>query len=835
MNTMKLLKSRSRAVAGIMALCSVTATATDIHVATNGSDANTGTEQAPLLTIHKAMELVQPGDRILVHEGTYTISERIKIPALNTTPDMPCELRAWPEEAVGKVIVDGSAMHHTTMSDFKMGRCIYVNHLANYWTFYGLVLCNAEDNGMKVEGSYNIIERCTFRDNNDTGLQIGMYKDFSIEETKSLPPGQPQFNPGYQFCRGNKVINCDSYNNYDARTYNGTDDGGDADGFACKLFPGPGTEFHGCRAWNNSDDNWDLYMVYHPVVIDQCWAYHAGYTPAGNAVGNGNGFKLGGGGTSGGAAFDQSVGAHVLTNCVSFDNLHKGYDQNNAYEGMYVINCTGWGNEFNYRFPTDFKYGTMTIRNCIGWGALKQNHEFLSEDKPGSQVPDTDFNSWTTLDGCNPYKEGQKVADGSKPVTKDYSGEFLSLDVSDFMAPRETDGSLPNNNFARLKPGSVFKDKGTPIIGFTPTRKMTEEQCAAAGLEYITAADLYIPYNDEAPEFGAFEIDGTPYDFVVPEKIELYCSTANSSQDVIEGQPIDAIVYEWNEVGTTAVVEGLAEGLTATLETRRLTISGTPQGSCTFTVTITGAEGVKPVTTTGIITRVVPFRVLTGDWYHFQDAADALPADLHGVIETVTADASYPSRIDPQYTESDGSVPGGCTQGALVMGRNKGGARWTFGNNGVLQLLINLHFTGSRAFIIDYTLVDGTQKSVNISTMQKGTYCNWNVLENAGVSDGTQLRSLTLRNNNSKGEVRIYDMYVRVPDRSGATNIVTHTGNCQAKVQKVFCGGQLIIQKTLSKREQSDACIRSADSEQTRSQSKDVQHYNFNGILLAPQ
>ena len=140
-----------------MALCSVTATATDIHVATNGSDANTGTEQAPLLTIHKAMELVQPGDRILVHEGTYTISERIKSPALNTTPDMPCELRAWPEEAVGKVIVDGSAMHHTTMSDFKMGRCIYVNHLANYWTFYGLVISNAEDNGMKVEGSYNII------------------------------------------------------------------------------------------------------------------------------------------------------------------------------------------------------------------------------------------------------------------------------------------------------------------------------------------------------------------------------------------------------------------------------------------------------------------------------------------------------------------------------------------------------------------------------------------------------------------------------------------------------------------------------------------------------
>ena len=101
------------------------------------------------------------------------------------------------------------------------------------------------------------------------------------------------------------MINCDSYNNADLRTYNALDNGGDADGFACKLYPGPGTEFHGCRAWNNSDDNWDLYMVYHPVVIDSCWAYHAGYTIDGKAIGNGNGFKLGGGGSSGGVAFPR--------------------------------------------------------------------------------------------------------------------------------------------------------------------------------------------------------------------------------------------------------------------------------------------------------------------------------------------------------------------------------------------------------------------------------------------------------------------------------------------------------------------------------------------------
>ena len=141
------------AMAWLAAGSCATAVAADIHVATTGSDENPGTEGAPLATIHRAMELVQAGDRILVHEGTYYITERIKIPELPTNPDMRCELRAWPDEAAGKVIIDGSNMNPATANEFKMARCIYVNPLANYWTFYGLVLQNAKDNGMKLEGS----------------------------------------------------------------------------------------------------------------------------------------------------------------------------------------------------------------------------------------------------------------------------------------------------------------------------------------------------------------------------------------------------------------------------------------------------------------------------------------------------------------------------------------------------------------------------------------------------------------------------------------------------------------------------------------------------------
>lgn len=809
---MKKLLTKLGAACLMTCFC-LAATANDIHVATTGNDSNAGTEDAPLATIAKAIELVQPGDRILIHEGTYMITERIKIPALNTNPDLRCEMRAWPDDAVGKVIIDGSQMNPSSEIAFKQSRCIYVNHLANYWTFYGLVLQNAKDNGMKMEGSYNIVERCVFRWNNDTGLQIGMYKDFSIEETKSFPiSGTPEFNPNFTYCRYNKVINCDSYENADLKSFSGSDDGGDADGFAVKLFPGPGTEFRGCRAWTNSDDNWDLYMTYHPVVIDHCWAYRAGYTKDGQEGKNGNGFKLGGGGSAGGAAFPQSVGAHVVTNCVAFNNLHKGFDQNNAYEGMYVINCTAWGNEYNYRFPTEFKYGPMTLRNCIGWGATAQksgvavgNHEFLSPDKPGYMDPDTEFCSWLEIDGCSPIKEGYKEGK-TQIVTQDHSGEFLSLSVADFMAPREADGSLPNNNFAHLKPESIFKDRGTPIWGYTPARKMTEAQCTAAGLEYITADDLYIQYNDAAPDLGAFETDGVPMELPIPEKIEVKCKTANSSQEVIRGKAIADIVYELNDVATNAVVENLPAGLSYNYDAaaKTVTISGVPTAEGTFKLTVSGDKeaGVKDFVTTGIITLVTPYKELTEGWYKFQDAE--LPAYLQGVLELVQGDNTSATSdglhkkgdtyIDPAKEES----ASGYSAGAVCLGESNGGIKLNL-NEGVMKFFLHAYFTGGRSFKISSTVEGGEAgKSVTTEKYKKGAY-EFDVLELLGLTtdaERAKVRSITFQQNGANGGARIYEMYVTIPDNSTtAVQSVKPITTAAGRTMKLMENGRIVILK----------------------------------------
>jgi len=52
--------------------------ATEFHVAITGSDANPGTQAAPLRTVQRAADLAQPGDTVTVHAGVYR--ERVNPP-----------------------------------------------------------------------------------------------------------------------------------------------------------------------------------------------------------------------------------------------------------------------------------------------------------------------------------------------------------------------------------------------------------------------------------------------------------------------------------------------------------------------------------------------------------------------------------------------------------------------------------------------------------------------------------------------------------------------------------------------------------------------------------
>ncbi len=466
-------------ISAMLLLNGLNISAKEYYVAPDGSDNNNGKSlDSPFATIEKAISVLQAGDVCYVRGGEYFPTATINVTQTGTKDARIC-LFAYKDE---KPVINFNKLATTPEDVAKANRGIYHKIGANYWHYKGLTICNAPDNGMKLEGSFCVIEQCTFHSNGDTGLQQGFGKGSNGENTR---------NPDYVYGRYNIVLNCDSYDNYDVWS-----NGGDADGFAVKLFPGPGNEFHGCRSWHNSDDGWDFYYVYFPIVMDNCWTMKNGVSK-----GNGNGFKMGGGKQGG----DMSNGAHVFTNCISTDNVKKGFDQNNHDEGTYMLNCVSVRNGINYGFnnaaPT---YGKWVQRNCIGFAAGERNHQFNIE----SEVDALNC-SWIDFDKCTPYNDRDKTNNnGVTPKIQDYTSEFVSLAYEDAIAERRADGQLPLK-FGRLKAGSKFIDKGVIIKDFD-----------AADVKYPEyGRSVTLPYTGATADMGAFEygIDNNEYTLVFPE------------------------------------------------------------------------------------------------------------------------------------------------------------------------------------------------------------------------------------------------------------------------------------------------------------------------------
>jgi hypothetical protein len=241
------------------------------------------------------------------------------------------------------------------------------------------------------------------------------------------------------------ILNCDAYRNYDPPI------GGIADEFSAKWTVGPGNVFRGCRAYNNSDDGWDLWMGTGSVLIDSCFAFRNGVDSwhSGSFDGNGNGFKLGG---------EFIAAQHTVKNCVSFDNAGntgRGFDENNNTGGQTLYNCTAYRNKGNnYHFRNTVVDGqTHVIKNCISF-----------EGGVGISSGVQDKNSWQVFTVS--------------------SADFKSVNTVSAAAPRNPDGSLPSSLFLRLAHTSSMIDAGV---------------------------NVGLPYNGRAPDLGAFETSMTTH------------------------------------------------------------------------------------------------------------------------------------------------------------------------------------------------------------------------------------------------------------------------------------------------------------------------------------
>lgn len=481
---------------GLFLLVSVSAYAKTYYLSPSGADNNPGSFEKPYASLAKVVSMLAAGDTCFVRGGEYFPDAMVSVTATGTKDARIC-LWAYEDEIP---VFNFSRLAATPEDVAKANRGVYHKIGANYWHYKGLTFCNAPDNAMKLEGSFCVVERCVFHDNGDTGLQQGFGKDSSGNNTR---------NPNFHYGRYNIVLNCDSYNNCDVWS-----NGGDADGFAVKLFPGPGNEFHGCRSWYNSDDGWDFYYTVFPIVVDNCWTMNNGYNK-----GNGNGFKMGGSNDK-----KTSYGAHVFTNCISTDNQSKGFDQNNHNEGTYILNCVSVRNGVNYGFNNAIPAnGNWVLRNCIGFGGKERNHQFNTKDSPSVPRADIQYCSWTTLDNCSPYND----RDSSDPYTgatglnksgaTDRSAQFVSLSYEDALAPRQANGELPLT-FGRLKETSDFVDAGM-IIENLQTVDCHKSEYELCGTKENYGITVSLPYSGTTADMGAFEygIDENEYILALPE------------------------------------------------------------------------------------------------------------------------------------------------------------------------------------------------------------------------------------------------------------------------------------------------------------------------------
>jgi len=321
-------------------------------------------------------------------------------------------------------VLDYSTWHPASEDERGNARGFHITTNAQYWVLQGLEIQYAPDNGIKCEGGHISFDRMVFHDNGDTGLQIGLNKD-----TLSSNP-DPE-----HFAAYNYVLNCDSYHNNDPAT-----DYENADGFACKLYAGVGNHFYGCRSWNNCDDGWDCYQTDYEIVIDTCWSWHNGDPTLfglSSFNGDGNGFKLGG---------DDTYCPILIQNCIALNcqwgtTVGFAYNDNTAPITLYndaALNC---GRSYNLQ-----QAGNI-LKNCLDYNATRPAPKDISSSSTMVN------NSWTL---------------GITVTANDY----ISMSETDAVAPRQADGSLPNNGFGRLRSTSSLIDKGvdvgTPYCGTAP-------------------------------------------------------------------------------------------------------------------------------------------------------------------------------------------------------------------------------------------------------------------------------------------------------------------------------------------------------------------------------
>ncbi|MGD1085303.1 MAG: hypothetical protein ABSA47_11225 [Verrucomicrobiota bacterium] len=411
---------------------------TIIYVSPTGSDSNNGSPSHPLATVAHALTLATAaGDSIQLDSGTYNVPSGYNsiqdgvYAAVNylTHSNSGISIISNPTNTT-RPVLNFSAINP---SGYRVAAFWVPSGVSNV-TFQGFDVVAVQENitnsnnqsvGMAFWG-------CTGCTCNEVNVHDADCVGFYLEEVSI----------------SNLWYRCDSYNNTGIDSYSY----GNADGLGCHPAQGGvGNILRECRSWNNSDDGYDCINAAETVTFDHCWSYKNG-----NNGGNGNGFKVGGWGCSGGS-MPGTIPVHIVQNCLSALNTGNGGYYANHQPGQAAY----WTNNTAFDDATDFNMlegngdqstncSVSGTREVMHWNLAYEGTITANYNESGSIVSS---NSWTES-GVSPG-----------------SADFVSVDATQMTNARNADGSLPVITFMHLTSTgeSALVNLGCFIVPPVPT------------------------------------------------------------------------------------------------------------------------------------------------------------------------------------------------------------------------------------------------------------------------------------------------------------------------------------------------------------------------------
>jgi len=430
---------------------------TNYYISPAGSNTlGDGTIGNPWATWQKGFESAEAGDTVYIRGGVYSpldVAYQACVVYINPndginsvghdgTRDLPICIFNYPGE---KPILDCKNVDYPAGYPTGLGL-----DRINFWHIKGLTVINVlQPTPVTVHGiimgygSNCTFENLTVQNIGGKGILCYNYFQYTDENDSCWYPEQLGI-------VGDTIryINCDASYCMDSIGRGGVDYGNYSDGFwmniqdtmSCVIMDG-------CRSWMNSDDGFDL-PTRGVMKMNNCWAWNNGHLVSG-----------GGNGIRNDPMSNKLDMPWTTKNCLAAFNKNSGFTV--GYPGDYE-RPTYWYNNLSYDndygvwiYGQDTTQGRVirTVRNNVLFG----NHTF---DALIAIIPQTYSNNF--LGNVESLGIEMNIPDHNPQVFATVD-DFVSLDSTLLVSPRNSDGSLPNINFGKLVQGSDLIGAGVNV------------------------------------------------------------------------------------------------------------------------------------------------------------------------------------------------------------------------------------------------------------------------------------------------------------------------------------------------------------------------------------